>query len=526
MDVHLSVTTLAILLLSSFYAVAPTKILLYPYGHCMNSHLLVVERLGAILYEKDHDMHMLINSRYKEFRPSEKEEPVFPLTLVEFQAPGNYSTVCDYDTIDYSLYSPVQERFNFFIETAAVYCERILSDGTLMKRLKAERYDLFIVEAVDPCGRILADFLDIPFIPLITTGLGHWDGNPRPPSYIPAPISPFTPNMNFLERAGNLFMKLMYESIPVIMGFDARFEELKQIYKFNTSISIADTFKRASVKLVNSDFTFEYVAPVEPDTVLVGGFAITRAKPLLGKLRAFVEGSGEYGTIIFSMGTVVKSFDEKWYKMFLDVFARFPQRVVWRFSRSSVPVGLEIPDNVLLMDWIPQNDLLAHPKVKLFITHCGLNSAMEAAYYGKPVLAMPMFADQFSQSGKLTKHAKMGIEVDLFDVTAETFHQSLTDVLSDPDYQENAEKMKKRFRDQLVSPIDKTLFWIEYVIRHGGAFHLKSQAHKLTLFQYLSLDVILVVLMIVFLILKLTTMTSKALVKFAVRRILPKEKQV
>jgi glucuronosyltransferase len=35
-----------------------------------------------------------------------------------------------------------------------------------------------------------------------------------------------------------------------------------------------------------------------------------------------------------------------------------------------------------------------HPKVKVFITHGGLNSMTEAIYSGTPTVAVPLFADQ------------------------------------------------------------------------------------------------------------------------------------
>ena len=57
-------------------------------------------------------------------------------------------------------------------------------------------------------AQVLADYLDLPFLLLVTTGLGHWDSNPRPPSYLPAGLAPFSTNMTFGERVGNLILKV------------------------------------------------------------------------------------------------------------------------------------------------------------------------------------------------------------------------------------------------------------------------------------------------------------------------------
>ncbi len=41
-----------------------------------------------------------------------------------------------------------------------------------------------------------------------------------------------------------------------------------------------------------------------------------------------------------------------------------------------------------------QSDILAHPNLKLFITHCGMHGVMEAIYHEVPMVGMPVFIDQ------------------------------------------------------------------------------------------------------------------------------------
>lgn len=49
-------------------------------------------------------------------------------------------------------------------------------------------------------------------------------------------------------------------------------------------------------------------------------------------------------------------------------------------------------------------------------------------------------------------------------------------------------------RDQKDRPLERAVYWIEYVMRHGGAQHLRSASRKLALYQRGLLDVTLIVL--------------------------------
>lgn len=47
-----------------------------------------------------------------------------------------------------------------------------------------------------------------------------------------------------------------------------------------------------------------------------------------------------------------------------------------------------------------------------------------------------------------------------------------------------------------MKPLDKAVYWIEYVIRHNGAHHLKLAGDQLNWFQFMSIDVILLLLIL------------------------------
>lgn len=78
-------------------------------------------------------------------------------------------------------------------------------------------------------------------------------------------------------------------------------------------------------------------------------------------------------------------------KIFLDVFRSMKQRVLWKFENESIA---NLPANVMVKKWMPQSDILAHPNVRVFITHGGLLGTQEGVYHAVPMLGMPFYCDQ------------------------------------------------------------------------------------------------------------------------------------
>ncbi len=85
--------------------------------------------------------------------------------------------------------------------------------------------------------------------------------------------------------------------------------------------------------------------------------------------------------------------------------------------------------NVYINIWYPQDDLLAHPNVKIFITHGGLLSITETIYHGVPVIGIPMFADQFLNMAKAQK-AGYALTVHLKELNEATLSTAITEILT------------------------------------------------------------------------------------------------
>ena len=58
-------------------------------------------------------------------------------------------------------------------------------------------------------------------------------------------------------------------------------------------------------------------------------------------------------------------------------------------------------------------------------------------------------------------------------------------------YKENVMKLSAILKDSPMPPLDYVLHWIEYVIKHDGAKHLRPAVLDISWYQYLLLDVLL-----------------------------------
>ncbi|KAJ3588915.1 hypothetical protein NHX12_009769 [Muraenolepis orangiensis] len=129
-----------------------------------------------------------------------------------------------------------------------------------------------------------------------------------------------------------------------------------------------------------------------PNVVYIGGFQCKPAQPLPLELEKFVESAGEHGVIIMALGTFVNALPNDIAEDIASVFAKMPQKVIWRhIGQPPSTLG----NNTLIVDWMPQKDLLGHPQTKVFVAHRGTNGVQEAIYHGVPVLGIPLFFDQF-----------------------------------------------------------------------------------------------------------------------------------
>ncbi|XP_057584125.1 UDP-glucuronosyltransferase 2B18-like isoform X2 [Hippopotamus amphibius kiboko] len=250
--------------------------------------------------------------------------------------------------------------------------------------------------------------------------------------------------------------------------------------------TLSETMGKAEKWLIRTYWDFEFPYPLLPNFEFVGGLHCKPAKPLPKEMEEFVQSSGENGIVVFTLGSMVSNMTEERANVIASALAQIPQKVLWRYDGKKPDT---LGPNTRLYEWIPQNDLLGHPKTKAFITHGGTNGIYEAIYHGIPMVGIPLFADQPDNIAHV-KAKGAAVRLDFQTLSTTDLLSALKQVINNPSYKEKAVWLSTIQHDQPMKPLDRAVFWIEFVMRHKGAKHLRPAVHDLTWFQYHSLDVI------------------------------------
>ncbi|CAG2053468.1 unnamed protein product [Timema podura] len=475
------------------------------------SHFLMFERLMKSLAERGHEVHVLSHF------PQKKPLPNY----FDFDVSGSVPNVLDNLTIETVRKRNTIGALNFIWTVTRARCEAVKKHPNAQKLLNAnQKYDLLIMESFgSECFIGLADKLKTPLVTIVTSVGMPWIsqriGNPDNPAYVPNFFIPYGNKMSFVERFWNTLYYIVinisnhyYNEIPT--------NELSKRYFGNDVSPIWKIAKKnTSLILVNSHFSINGIRPTVPGFIEVGGLHIHEPNPLPKDIQKFLDES-EHGVVYFSLGSIVQvqTFSTEKLKALMDAFGALPERVLMKYTGDTLPGQ---PSNVMTGKWLPQQDILSHPKTRLFISHGGLMGTLEAVYAGVPIVGIPLFADQ---ELNIKRCVLQGFAVRILydDMTKESFLSAIRTLLDDPRYAANAKKTSFQFRDRPHTALETAVYWIEYVIRHRGAPHLRSAGADLPTYQYLLLDVISALVLGVVFFLYLTYIVIRSVLRLLLGR--------
>ncbi|MBA0685643.1 hypothetical protein Goari_013296 [Gossypium aridum] len=99
----------------------------------------------------------------------------------------------------------------------------------------------------------------------------------------------------------------------------------------------------------------------------------------------------------------------------------------------------EVKDRGFITSWCPQDRVLSHGSVGVFLTHCGWNSTLESISGGLPVICWPFFAEQQTNCRFACSRWGIGVEVN-----PNVYRDDVAALVKEMMEGENGKKMKKK----------------------------------------------------------------------------------
>ena len=359
-------------------------------------------------------------------------------------------------------------------------CGSLFEDKDGLEVLKSEKFDLVVVESIllTKCLFFLPRYLNVPYVGVGASIDGRDGGLPFQALTSPHIfLTTFSDSMSFTERLKNVVLHLfvnMFRPYMLPTTDPATYDSSL------AGLDAEELMRNAVLYLENSDYVVDYPKALNPNFVQVGGLTAKPPNKLPKEIDTFMS-EGTDGVVLVSFGSILRDAPEEMMNMLITAFSQLKQRVLFKTDRDFVK------GNIKAMKWIPQNDVLGHPNVKVFISHCGKNGFFEGVYHSVPIICTPLNGDGFSTASKV-EYMQIGLALNLNTISSSDIVKAVNTLVANKSYGENMRRISQLLRDRPETPSARAASAIEHVLKYGGE-HLRSTSHKLPLISYVYADV-------------------------------------
>ena len=328
--------------------------------------------------------------------------------------------------VDLGALGPIRDRLREREEAASADADYTRGGLTMMPSL-FEVWSSLVDSVAEALARdrpdvMVSDIFASPaFYAAADAGVPFVINNPTLLTAVPLQLLPPAPGVPFVTTGRSIHEMGWWDRVrePFFRGGTNLFLALTLGRRLN-ALRAARGLPRARVAalrdrpiLVNGVFGLEYERPLPPNVHMVG--------PMLGPMDGAVPPESAELTawladgqpvVYANLGTVARAPADQLAKM-AEAFASKEMRVLWVVRdnlRDRLPAVM--PPNIRLANWIESpRAVVAHPNVRVFVSHCGINSVYESMAAGTPVVGIPMLSDQRDMAVRVSD-AGVGLWVD------------------------------------------------------------------------------------------------------------------
>lgn len=260
--------------------------------------------------------------------------------------------------------------------------------------------------------------------------MGSYSAIPTLSSYMPNILDGYSDNMTFLQRLKNMIRATLIDLAAEFIAGPATEKRYEKMFS-NARVSVKEIKQNVSLMLMNSHPVLTGPKPLPHNVIEVGGMSLNPYNQVLSQSFKKILNDATNGAIYFSFGSLVNASAISTIEnaAISKIFTNFPNITVLYKNADAQPFANN--KNIHTSSWLPQRAILAHPNVKAFITHGGLNSIQECIYFGKPLIVIPFFCDQ-GTNGQFAADRGYGINIPIWKLTEDNFKEAIHEILYNP----------------------------------------------------------------------------------------------
>ncbi|KAI6196155.1 Glucuronosyltransferase [Aphelenchoides besseyi] len=420
------------LLFNSIYGL---KILFYQvaFGH---SHVFFSGRLADELIDRNHVVDQVFAMWTPDLKTNGTERFRRVYRIENSQSPYLQSVHMN------DPFGPKADYLPIFQQSQRLFCTQLLSDSRLLNELQNEKYDIGLSTGYDNCGLALFHLIGIKstaiYVPT-PPAIGHLEshGIPSLPSFQTDVIFPIAlgTKFTFFERFLNTidYLKRTYRLHQMIKL------ETKLIQRLHPNLpSMDELLMNLAFVFVNVDPILDHPRVFSNKIKFIGGIHLSEKRnkdlQLPDEYRSLLDNSLPDGVVVFSLGSVVKmkSTPEHIRHSFFEALGELQNHtIIWKHEDPEI-------DNEIAQ---------LYPNIHLK----RLNSYMETARSGKPVVALPLIIDQQHNAGAAVEKG-LGVMINKENITVDSIREAVGEVLKNPNYIETARLIARMLRSQPQNP--------------------------------------------------------------------------
>lgn len=284
-------------------------------------------------------------------------------------------------------------------------------DDTVMRHMEELKPDCIVADSMAVWGKAVAMKLGIPFVSSTTT-------------------------FAFNQHSAKLMKQSMTQLLGMLLSMPKINRDIRRLrekgYPVKSVLDIIQNDENTHTVVYTSP-EFQPCADTFSDKYAFVGPSIRPAAKTIAK-------TGEK-LVYLSMGTVNNDM-MKLYQGCVDAFANTPYQVIMSVGNLvDLDAFGKLPENVEVYPYVDQIAVLRETDV--FVTHCGMNSASEALYFGVPLVMVPQTAEQGAVAART---AQLGAGLQASETSPEAILTGVRQVLGNGEYRKCAARIGQSFR--------------------------------------------------------------------------------